>query len=65
MQNEELLKVIEQYNLDLHQQFTLTKFKQEIDNSKDIPKLKELLIEAMRQVMSKDNVIKYLLKKSY
>lgn len=65
MQNHEFAEMLEQYNLDLHQQFTLTKFKQEVDNAKDIAKVKELLVEAMRQVMSKDNVIKYLLKKSY
>ena len=64
MDNKEFSQMLEQYNLDLHQQFTLTKFRQEVENSRDIPQLKELLIETMRQVMSKDNVIKYFLKKS-
>lgn len=64
MTNEELLKLISASNLDLHQQFTISKFKKGIEGPVNVDELKELLIEAMKQIMAKDNMIKVLMKKA-
>ena len=63
MKDREILEITDCYNLDLHQQFTLENFKNAVDDHKDISEVKALLVESMRQLMAKDNVIKLLFKK--
>lgn len=63
MNSKEMLELTDCYNLDLHQQFALANFRKGIKEHKDIEELKELLVESMRQIMAKDNMIKCLVKK--
>ena len=52
---------IPKLQLSLEQEFTLTQYKKQI-TSVDQAQAQELLIEAFRQLMVKDNVIRSLVK---
>lgn len=63
MNDKEMIELTQCYELDLHQQFMITNFKSSLNKHKNIEELKELLIESMKQLMGKENMIKYLMKK--